>query len=176
MAIAITRTLVACALLGALPAAAPHPAATAYPERPVRVVVPVAPGGSTDLVARIMSGKLGDALGRTFVVDNRAGAGALIGTDVVAKAAPDGYTLLFAYAAHTIAPFIFSRVPYDVFNDFTPITLVASQPLLLTINPSIGTSSVKELIALAKAKPGQLNVGLATPSSSGALIAEWFRW
>lgn len=146
-----------------------------YPERPVRVVVPVAPGGSTDLQARIMTAKLNEALGMPFIVDNRAGAGGIIGTEMVANAAADGYTLLFAQAGHTIIPFIYSKVPYDVNKDFTPITLVATSPLVLTINPSIGASSIKELIELAKAKPGKLNVALSTPSSSGALIAEWFK-
>lgn len=149
--------------------------AASYPERPVRVVVPVSPGGSTDLQARIMAGKLYEKLGVPFIVDNRPGAGAMIGTDIVAKAVPDGYTLLFAQAGHTIIPFIFSKVPFDVYKDFTPITLVATSPLVLTINPAVGANSVKELIEIAKAKPGQLNVALSTPSSSGALLAEWFK-
>ncbi len=146
-----------------------------YPDRPVRMIVPVAPGGSTDLLARFVSGKLAEALGTTFVVDNRPGAGSLIGTDLVAKAQPDGYTLLFTYAAHTIAPLIYRNVPYDVEKDFAPITLVGSQPLVLTINPSVKINTVQELIALAKAKPGSLNVALMTPSSSGALAAELFK-
>lgn len=150
-------------------------AESGYPSRSVRVVVPVSPGGSTDLQARIMANKLTEMLGVPFIVDNRPGAGGIIGTDIVAKAAPDGYTLLFAQAGHTIIPFVFNKVPYDVYKDFTPITLVATAPLALTINPAVGASSVKDLIEIAKAKPGQLNVALSTLSSSGALLAEWFK-
>jgi tripartite-type tricarboxylate transporter receptor subunit TctC len=146
-----------------------------YPSHPVHVVVPVDPGGSTDLQARIMTKGLTQMLGVPFIVDNRPGAGGIIGTDMVAKAAPDGYTLLFAQAGHTIIPFIFKKVPYNVYKDFTPITLVATSPLVLTINPAVGANSVKELIEIAKAKPGKLNVALSTLSSSGALLAEWFK-
>ncbi len=158
-------------------AAWPQQAAKAagYADRPVRVIVPVAPGGSTDFIARVVSIKLTEALGAQFVVDNRPGAGSLIGTDIVAKAQPDGHTLLFAYAAHTIAPLIYTSVPYDVRKDFAPITLVGSQPLVLTINPSVKANTVQELIALARTKPGGLNVALMTPSSSGALAAELFK-
>jgi tripartite-type tricarboxylate transporter receptor subunit TctC len=146
-----------------------------YPSRAVHVVVPVSPGGSTDLQARIMTNKLTEMLGVPFVVENRPGAGGMIGTNIVAKAAPDGYTLLFAQAGHTITPFVFNNVPYNVHKDFTPITLVATSPLALTINPAVGANSVKELIDIAKAKPGKLNVALSTLSSSGALLAEWFK-
>ena len=148
---------------------------TGYPDKPARVIVPVAPGGSTDFIARIVSTKLGEAFGNTFVVDNRPGAGSLIGTDIVAKAQPDGYTLLFAYAAHTIAPLIYRSVPYDVRKDFAPVTLVGAQPLIITLHPSVKANTVQELISLAKAKTGNLNVALMTPSSSGALAAELFK-
>jgi tripartite-type tricarboxylate transporter receptor subunit TctC len=148
---------------------------TGYPDRPVRVIVPVAPGGSTDFIARVISAKLGEALGPTFVVDNRSGAGSLIGTDIVAKAQPDGYTLLSTYAAHTIAPLIYSKVPYDVEKDFAPITVVGAQPLIITLHPSVKANTVQELISLAKSKTGNLNVALMTPSSSGALAAELFK-
>jgi tripartite-type tricarboxylate transporter receptor subunit TctC len=163
-------------LLGLSAAAHAQQAADpAYPSHPVHVIVPVEPGGSTDLQARIISSKLTEALGVPFIVENRPGAGGIIGTNFVAKAAPDGYTLLFAQAGHTIIPFIFNNVPYDVYKDFTPITLVATSPLALTINPAVGANSVKELIDIAKAKPGKLNVALSTLASSGALLAEWFK-
>ncbi len=149
--------------------------ATRYPERPVRVVVPVAAGGGTDIIARLTVGKLSEVAGQPFVVDNRPGAGGLLGNEIVARAQPDGYTLLFTYAAHTIVPFIFRKVPYDVYKDFTPITLAGQQPLLLAVNTSVPANTTQELIALAKAKPGALNVALATPSSSGALDAELFK-
>ncbi|HYC47168.1 MAG TPA: tripartite tricarboxylate transporter substrate binding protein [Burkholderiales bacterium] len=147
-----------------------------YPDRPVRVIVPVAAAGGTDIIARIVLNKLGDDLGRQFVVDNRPGAGGLLGTDIVAKARPDGYTLLFTYAAHTIVPFVFStKPPYDVYRDFAPIVLAGQQPLLLALNAQVPANSVAELIRLAKAKPDSLNIAWATPSSSGALAAELFK-
>jgi tripartite-type tricarboxylate transporter receptor subunit TctC len=142
----------------------------------VRVIVPVAAAGGTDIIARIVLNKLGETMQRQFVVDNRPGAGGILGNEIVAKARPDGYTLLFTYAAHTIVPFIYSRkVPYDVYRDFAPITLAGTQPLLLALNAQVPANSVAELIKLAKAKPDTLNVAWATPSSSGALAAEIFK-
>lgn len=143
-----------------------------YPRKPVRVIVAVAAGGSTDVVARIISGRLADALGKPFIVDNRPGAGGVVGNEIVATAQPDGHTLLFTYAGHTIVPFIYNKIPYDVYKDFAPVSLVASQAMLLTTNPSVPANSVSELIALAKAMPGFLNAALPTPSSSGALAVE----
>jgi tripartite-type tricarboxylate transporter receptor subunit TctC len=147
-----------------------------YPDRPVRVIVPVAAAGGTDIIARIVMNKIADDIGRPFVVDNRPGAGGILGNEVVAKARPDGHTLLFTYAAHTIVPFIYSsKPPYDVYKDFAPIALAGQQPLLLALNAQVPANSVAELIKLAKAKPDALNVALATPSSSGALAAELFK-
>ena len=147
-----------------------------YPERSVRVIVPVAAAGGTDIIARIVLSKLSETVGRTFVVDNRAGAGGILGNEIVAKARPDGYTLLFTYAAHTIVPFIYGGgVPYNVHKDFAPITLTSSQPLLLALNAQVPANTVSELIKLARAKPDSLNVAWATPSSSGALAAEVFK-
>lgn len=148
-----------------------------YPDRPVRVIVPVAAAGGTDIIARIVLIKLGEVTGRQFVVDNRPGAGGILGNEIVAKARPDGYTLLFTYAAHTIVPFIYSstKMPYDVYRDFTPIVLAGQQPLLLALNSQVPANTVAELIKLAKAKPDSLNVAWATPSSSGALAAEIFK-
>ena len=174
VALTLTLTLTLCAPMNALAQPAikgtPH-----YPERPVRVVVPVAAGGGTDIIARLTVSKLSEVVGQSFVVDNRPGAGGVLGNEIVAHARPDGYTLLFTYAAHTIVPFIYRKVPYDVYKDFTPITLAGQQPLLLAINASVPANTTQELIALAKAKPGALNVALATPSSSGALAAELFK-
>jgi tripartite-type tricarboxylate transporter receptor subunit TctC len=155
--------------------ASAQPAAPKYPDKPIRVIVPVAAGGGTDIIARIVTTKLGENLGAAVVIDNRAGAGGILGNEIVAHAQPDGYTLLFTYAAHTIVPFIYRKVPYDVYQDFAPITMAGSQPLLLAINASVKANTVQELIALAKAKPNELNVALATPSSSGALAAELFK-
>ena len=147
-----------------------------YPDRPVRVIVPVAAAGSTDIIARIVLMKLGDLLSRQFVIDNRPGAGGILGNDIVAKSRPDGYTLLFTYAAHTIVPFIYSsKPPYDVYRDFAPITLAGQQPLLLALNAQVPANTVDELIRLAQTRPNSLNVAWATPSSSGALAAEIFK-
>jgi len=170
----IAATLVQLALAGGVHAQ-PSSAPGSYPEKPVRVIVPVAPGGGTDLIARVVMGKLTEAMGGPFVIDNRAGAGGILGNEIVARSQPDGYTLLFTYAAHTIVPFIYSKIPYDVYKDFTPITMVGAQPLLLALHPSVKANTVQELIAEAKAKPRALNVALATPSSSGALAAELFK-
>jgi len=165
-----------CAL-GAAAQAQPVQGPGGYPERPVRVIVPVAAAGGTDIIARIVLTKLSDATGRPYVVDNRPGAGGLLGNEIVAKARPDGYTLLFTYAAHTIVPFIYNSrsIPYDVYKDFAPVVLAGQQPLLLALNAQVPANTVGELIKLAKAKPDTLNVALATPSSSGALAAEIFR-
>jgi tripartite-type tricarboxylate transporter receptor subunit TctC len=148
-------------------------AGKSYPNKPVRVVVPVAPGGSTDFIGRITTAKLSEAMRQTFIIDNRAGAGGMIGTDMVAKAQPDGYTLLFTYAAHSIAPVLYSNVTYDVKKDFAPITIIGVQPLVVTVHPSFKASSIQELITLAKKTP--VNFALATPTSSGALATELFK-
>jgi tripartite-type tricarboxylate transporter receptor subunit TctC len=149
--------------------------AAGYPDKPVRVIVPVAAGGGTDIIARIVMSKLSERMSAAFVIDNRPGAGGMLGNEIVAHSQPDGYTLLFTYAAHTIVPFIYSKVPYDVYKDFAPVVLAGSQPLLLAINASVKANTVQELIAFAKARPNELNVALATPSSSGALAAELFK-
>jgi len=146
-----------------------------YPSRPVRVIVPVPPGGGHDLIARIVMNKLSEAFGSPFVIDNRAGAGQIMGAEIVAKAQPDGYTLLFAASGHTISPFMYPSVPYDVQKDFAPVTMVSSGALVLALNPSVKAGTVQELIALAKARPGQLNLALATPGSSGSVAGELFK-
>jgi len=169
------RFILAAGLSLCAAAAFAQQAAAGYPNKPVRVIVPVASGGGTDIIARIVMTKLGEQLGGAFVIDNRAGAGGILGNEIVAHAQPDGYTLLFTYAAHTIVPFIYRKVPYDVYKDFAPVTMAGSQPLLLAINAGVKANTVQELIALAKARPNELNVALATPSSSGALAAELFK-
>ncbi|MFM9972357.1 MAG: Bug family tripartite tricarboxylate transporter substrate binding protein [Burkholderiales bacterium] len=146
-----------------------------YPTRPVRVIVPVPAGGGHDLIARIVMTKLGEVIGTPFVIDNRTGAGQIMGADIVAKAQPDGYTLLFAASGYTIAPFMYPHVPFVVRKDFAPITRVGSQPLLLATNMAAPFNTVQELIALAKAKPGDLKIALASPGSSGAVAGELFR-
>lgn len=127
-----------------------------YPARPVRVVVPNAPGSSGDIVARFIGPSLSERLGQPVVVDNRAGAGTMIGTEVVAKAVPDGYTLLMGFATLAINPVMYKKVPYDALRDFEPITHLVSVPALVAVHPSLPAKSIRELIALAKARPGQI--------------------
>ena len=145
-----------------------------YPSRPVRVIVPQSAGGSTDLQARIVTQRMGEAMGQTFVVDNRPGAGSINGTETVAKAAPDGYTLLSVAASFSINPALHQKLPFDAIRDFTPITRFASLPHILVVHPSVPVKSVKDLIALAKAKPGDLNYASSGVATSSHLGTELF--
>lgn len=152
-------------------AAAAEPATANYPDRPIRLIVPQSPGGGSDLYARMVAQPLAERLGHPIVVDNRAGAGSLIGTDLVAKAAHDGYTLLAMSSSFTIIPSMYKKVPYDPIKDFAPVTLLTTYPHLVVVHPSLPVNSVKDLIAVAKAKPGVLNYGSAgvgTPTQLGA--------
>ena len=164
-------SLLAAAVLGTI---AGHASAQTYPTKSVRVIVPSAPGGSVDTLGRLLAQKLSAALGQQFVVENRAGSGGVVGTEVVAKAAPDGYTLLMAYHSHVINPTLYKNLPYDTIKDFVPITQVAVQPLLYNVHPSLPAKSPKELINLAKARPGQLLYGSAGSGSGGHLATEMF--
>lgn len=146
-----------------------------YPTRPIRLVVPYPPGGGTDIIARIVGQKLTENLGQQIIVDNRGGAGGTIGTDIVAKSVPDGYTILMAPTSHVINPSIYSKLPYDTVKDFVPITFAVSATILLVVHPSVPAKSVKELIALAKARPGQLNFGSAGNGTVFHLAAELFK-
>ena len=132
-----------------------------YPDRPVRLVVPYGPGGNADLQSRIIAQELGEALAQSFVVDNRAGATGIIGADIVAKATPDGYTLLFIASPHAINPSLVAKLPFDPVKDFAAISLVGSTPLIISVTPALPVKTIKELVALAKTKPGQLNYGSA---------------
>lgn len=146
-----------------------------YPTKPIRLVVPFAPGGGTDLTGRAIAQRLSDALGKTVVVDNRAGAGGVIGADLVAKATADGYTLLMGTPGPmTINPNLRKNMPYDSLKDFAPITQTTVSPFILVVHPSVPANSVKELIALAKQKPGALNFGTAGNGSVAHLSAEQF--
>ncbi|MCC7485881.1 MAG: tripartite tricarboxylate transporter substrate binding protein [Burkholderiales bacterium] len=163
------------ALAGALLVLAAGPAAAqGYPVKPVRVVVPFAAGGSTDIIGRTLAVRLTESLGQTVVVDNRAGGGTVIGTEIVARSAPDGHTLLVVPAPFTINPSLLPKLPYDPLNDFTPITLINTTPLVVVVNPSVPARSVKELIALARAKPGVLNFGSSGTGGSNHLAGELF--
>lgn len=147
-----------------------------YPAKPVRVVVVQAPGGGNDTIARMLSAKLTQNLKQQFIVDNRPGAGGLIGAEFVAKSPPDGYNLLLGNVATlTIIPNVQKNVPYDPFRDFEPVSLIASAPLLVVVHPSLPVKNVKDLIALAKAKPGQLNYASNGVGSSTHLATELFK-
>jgi len=164
------KPLITAALLAAL-APAQWAVAQSYPTKPIRWIVTYPPGGPTDVVARAIGAKLTEAWGQQIIIDNRAGAGGMIGTELGARAAPDGYTLLFGTSAGmTINPALQSKLPYDPVKDFAPVSLLVINPQLLVLNPTVPANSVKELVALAKAKPGQLNyasVGQGSPNHLG---------
>jgi tripartite-type tricarboxylate transporter receptor subunit TctC len=147
-----------------LPALALPAAAQEYPAKPIRMIVPFAPGGSTDLLARLMGQKLNERMGQPVVVENRAGGGGHIGADYVAKSAPDGYTLATAGIPQAIGMTLFKKVPYDMAKDLAPVTLLALFPSVIAVHPSLPVKSVKELLALARTRPSQLNFGANTGS------------
>ncbi len=140
----------------------------------MRLVVPFPAGGSTDIIGRTIGQKLSEMWGQPVVIDNRPGGGTIIGTDVVAKSAPDGYTLLMTPASFTIVPSLIDKLPYDPAKDFEPITLINTTPLVVVVNPSLPAKSIQELIALAKARPGALNFGSAGSGGSNHLTGELF--
>jgi len=159
----------------ALPAVSLIARAQAYPTRPVRAVVAFAPGGVTDTFARLMAQKLTEQLGKQVYVENIAGASGNIGTGQVAKAAPDGYTILFAFSSHVVNPTLFARVPYDPIKDFDPVTLAVASTTVLTVNPSVPAKTVKELVDLIKANPGKYSFGSAGAGTQAHLAGEQFR-
>ena len=145
-----------------------------YPNRPIRVIVPFSPGGGSDVTARFIGTRLSDRLGQPVVVDNRPAASGIVGTDIVAKATPDGYTLLLVFSTHAQSAQLFSKLPYDPIKDFAPITEVISTPVGMMLTPSVPAKTVKEFIAYAKANPGKLNYGSSGPGSSPHLATELF--
>ena len=161
------------AVLVALPVQ-PAVAADAYPQKPIRLVVPFSPGGGTDLLARAVSDRLTEVLAVAVIIDNRAGAGSTIGTAMVARAAPDGYTYLFTSASYTFAPNFYRDLPYDPIKDFKPITMFGSLPNVLVVHPSMPVKSVKELLALARKRPGEIHYGSAGRGSNVHLTTELF--
>ena len=163
-----------CALTLALACAGAN--AQGYPSKPIRLVVPYPAGGPLDIMARAIGQKLTEAWSQPVIVDNRAGAGGNIGADLVAKAAPDGYTLLMgAVATQAINPALYSKIPYDAAKDFAPVALVAQVPNILVVNPAVPVNSVRELIELARAKPGTLNFASGSTGSTGHLAGELFK-
>jgi tripartite-type tricarboxylate transporter receptor subunit TctC len=146
----------------------------AFPDKPVRLVVPYAPGGSSDVIARMLGQKLSEMWNQPVVIDNRPGATSIIATEIVAKSAADGHTLLVTTAAFTIVPSLMDKLPYDPARDFEPITLINTTPLVLVVNPGVPAKTVRELIALAKAKPGTLTFGSSGSGGSNHLAGELF--
>lgn len=160
--------LTCIAALAALPAAAQN-----YPSKPIRILIAQAPGSATDNISRVLSGKLGERLGTSFVIEARPGAGGTVGTEVASRAPADGYTLFMANnSTHGANPAVYRKLPYDAVKDFSPIILIASTPYVLSVHPSLPVKSVKELIAMAKKLPGELNYGSAGNGSTHHLSGE----
>ena len=159
--------MLACALTMA-PAGAQQ-----YPTKPVRIMVPYAPGGGTDILARLFAQRLTEAWGQSVVVENRPGADGVIGSEVIANSPPDGHNLVLVVAAHLINPFVKARLPFDVVKDFTPVTLVSVSPWVVVVNPTVPANNIRELIALAKSQPGKLVFVSSEPSSR--LAGEQFK-
>ena len=162
--------LLACTTLSCADAADP------YPTKPIRLITPAPPGGATDIMAHSLAQKLAEALGQQVVVDNRGGGGTIIATQLTARAVADGHTLLLANAAFGTNPALIKDLPYDTLRDFAPVTLVADSPLVFVAHPSLNVSNIKELIAAAKARPGQINYGSSTPGTGGHLSVEMLKW
>lgn len=170
----VAAMLSSCCILMAVAGVGPvHAQSGAYPARPVRIVVPFAPGGGVDVTARILAQRLTERVGQSFFVENRTGASGIIGVEHVAKSPPDGYTLLVgSQTTQAVVPAIY-KVSYDTARDFAPVTVIATSPLLIVVHPSLPVKSVKDLIALARARPGQLTFGAAaggTPHMAGELF------
>jgi tripartite-type tricarboxylate transporter receptor subunit TctC len=169
--------LVAWSALAGVPALAQGKGAAGdFPARPIRLVVPFPPGGATDILARVTGRRLSEVWGQNVIIDNRPGAGGTLGSTIVARAATDGYTLVMGTnASHAIAPSLYANLAYDPLRDFAPITLVAVVPHVLVVHPSLPAKNVKELIALAKDKPGALSYGSAGLGTPGHLGMELFK-
>jgi tripartite-type tricarboxylate transporter receptor subunit TctC len=161
--------------IGALAFAASQASAQNYPSRSITVVVPFPAGGSADTLARLIGAKLSESLGQAVVVENKPGAGGNLGTDAVAKAAPDGYTLLLTPSSIAIAPALYTKLPFDPIKDFAPVTLVGSIPMVVVVYPEFPPKTLLELIALAKAKPGEISYASAGNGSTNHLAVELFK-
>jgi tripartite-type tricarboxylate transporter receptor subunit TctC len=168
------RTTAIGGLLLALAALVQTAAADEYPSRQIRLIIPFPPGGSNDVVGRIVAAQLGERLGKQVFVDNRSGAGGIVGSDLAAKATPDGYTLLVVSIAHSVDPWLYKE-PFDPVKDFVPVSIIATGTNVLTVNPTVPVHSVKELLALAKERPGVLNYASAGIGSFQHLSGELFK-
>jgi tripartite-type tricarboxylate transporter receptor subunit TctC len=159
----------------ALPAVSRFAWAQAYPTRPVRIIVPFAPSGTTDIFARLAAQKLSEQLGKQFYVENVPGASGNIGTGQAARAAPDGYTVLFAFSSHVVNPTLFDKIPYDPYKDFETVTLAVTSTAVLSVNPSVPAKTVKELVSLIKANPGKYNFASPGAGTQAHLAGEQLR-
>lgn len=168
-----TFTLRAALLLACVFQASPA-WSQAWPAKPVRIVVPTTPGGSADTLTRLLAARMTESLGQQVIVENRAGSAAIVGTEAVARATPDGYTLLMAWGSHVINPGLYARLPYDTLKDFTPIVQVAVQPLMVMVHPSVPAKTLQEFIAFAKKRPGLITYATAGTGSGGHLAGELF--
>ncbi|MCC6534989.1 MAG: tripartite tricarboxylate transporter substrate binding protein [Burkholderiales bacterium] len=169
MAKSIRIALIAALAIAGVAAAQP------FPNRPLRFVVPYPAGGATDIISRSIGAKLTAAWGQQILIDNRAGGGQQIGTSIVAKAPPDGHTILLVSITHAINPGLFKKMPYDAIKDFAPITMAAASPLVVVVHPSVPVKSVGDLVALMKSRPGRLNTATSGIGSGGHLAAELFK-
>lgn len=168
------RSVAALTIVAAVLIAVPVALAQNYPSRTVRIIAPAAPGGATDILARILSAKLYESWGQIVQVDNRPGAGGVIGSEIVARAPSDGYTLLMALTTHVTNPVLQVKLPYDTLQDFAPVSMVAVVPAVLLVHPSLPVRSVKELVALARARPGELDYGTSGIGTAAHLAALLF--
>jgi tripartite-type tricarboxylate transporter receptor subunit TctC len=159
-----------CALVLALPVAAQN-----WPAKPLRLIVAFPPGGTNDIVARSVAQRLGERLGQPVVVENRPGANGALGAEAAAKSPADGYTLFIAAVNHVVLPALYPKLPYDIENDFAPVVLLATVPIVVTVHPAVPANSVADLIALAKAKPGALNYGSSGNGAGTHLAGELFK-
>jgi tripartite-type tricarboxylate transporter receptor subunit TctC len=167
------RVTLAFALTTALAMSAAR--ADEYPSHPIRLIVPYAPGGAADGVARIIAKRVGETIGQPIVIENRGGAGSIIGTDLVNRSDPDGYTLLLGQSGPiAINPAVYKQLPYDPLKDFAPVTMTTSYPYIMVVNPKLGVKTVQEFVALAKSKPGELNYGTAGIGAANHLVTELF--
>jgi tripartite-type tricarboxylate transporter receptor subunit TctC len=173
----LCKRLLVCLLGSLLAGGAATAVAQSYPTKPIRLVITYPPGGNTDLVGRALAQKLGESLGQQVVVDNRGGAGGVLGSMITAQAAPDGYTIMLGTSAGmVINPLLSAKLTYDPVRDFAPVSMVVIVPQLLVVNPQLPVKNVRELIALAKAKPGYLNAGssgVGTPNHFGTELLKW---
>ena len=164
-----------CIGISSLAATALAQSAANYPSQPIKIIVPFAPGGTTDMLARLVGQRLTQAWGQAVVIENKPGAGATLGADMVAKSAPDGYTLLMGAAHHTIAQKVYAKIPYQFDRDFAPITMVAMVPNMVVVNSDVPAKTIAEFIALSKSQPGKFNYGSAGAGTAHHLIGEMFK-